>query len=93
MIKEDYLNVTVDSSDLNLQKERKNSITQKTDKNKKMQGEEFFRKSRHYFIMTEGGTPIYSRYGDEIDNCGILATFSAIITKFTHFGEPNELIQ
>lgn len=93
MIKEDNLNVTVDSSDSNHVRERRNSITEKTDMNKKMQGEEFFKKSRHYFIMTEGGTPIYSRYGDEIDNCGILATFSAIITKFTHFGEPNELLQ
>jgi actin-related protein 3 len=50
-----------------------------------MKIEEFYEQKRHYFIMTEGGTPIYSRYGDEIKNCSLLATFSAIITKFTIF--------
>ena len=28
---------------------------------------------------------IIFRYGDEIKNCSLLATFSAIITKFTIF--------
>ena len=50
-----------------------------------MKIEQFYEQKRHYFIMTEGGTPIYSRYGDEIKNCSLLATFSAIITKFTIF--------
>jgi hypothetical protein len=52
----------------------------------------FYKQSRQYFIMTEGGTPIYSRYGDEIKNCSITATFSAIITKFVAFngGTNNE---
>ena len=50
-----------------------------------MKIEQFYEQKRHYFIMTEGGTPIYSRYGDEIQNCSLLATFSAIITKFTIF--------
>ena len=47
--------------------------------------ETFFKQSRQYFIMTEGGTPIYSRYGDEIKNCSLSATFSAIFTKFVAF--------
>ena len=57
----------------------------RTKTNKMMKIEEFYEQKRHYFIMTEGGTPIYSRYGDEIKNCSLLATFSAIITKFTIF--------
>ena len=57
----------------------------RTKSNKMMKIEEFYEQKRHYFIMTEGGTPIYSRYGDEIKNCSLLATFSAIITKFTIF--------
>ena len=35
--------------------------------------------------MTDGGAPIYSRYSDELEINGILATFSAIITKFVVF--------
>ena len=57
----------------------------RTKSNKSMKLEQFYEQKRHYFIMTEGGTPIYSRYGDEIQNCSLLATFSAIITKFTIF--------
>ena len=57
----------------------------RTKTNKTMKIEQFYEQKRHYFIMTEGGTPIYSRYGDEIKNCSLLATFSAIITKFTIF--------
>ena len=57
----------------------------KTQHNKGMEIDEFFKQKRHYFIMTDGGTPIYSRYGDELKNSEILATFSAIITKFTFF--------
>ena len=57
----------------------------RTKSNKAMKIEQFYEQKRHYFIMTEGGTPIYSRYGDEIKNCSLLATFSAIITKFTIF--------
>ena len=35
--------------------------------------------------MTEGGKPIYSRYGDEVENCMLFGTFSAMITKYTIF--------
>ena len=68
------------------------SITARTTSNKSMDLELFYKQSRQYFIMTEGGTPIYSRYGDEIKNCSITATFSAIITKFVAFngGTNNE---
>ena len=46
---------------------------------------DFYLQTRHYFIMTDGGAPIYSRYSDELEINGILATFSAIITKFVVF--------
>ena len=45
----------------------------------------FYKKKRHFLIMTEGGNPIYSRYGDAIENNSIFATISAIIIKFTFF--------
>jgi len=61
------------------------SITTRTSYNKNMDLETFYKQNRQYFIMTEGGTPIYSRYGDEIKNCSLSATFSAIITKFVVF--------
>ena len=61
------------------------SITTRTSYNKNMDLETFYKQTRQYFIMTEGGTPIYSRYGDEIKNCSLSATFSAIITKFVVF--------
>ena len=61
------------------------SLFMRTKRNKEMNITDFYKQKRHYFIMTDGGTPIYSRYGDQMENCGILATFSAIITKFTIF--------
>jgi cellulose biosynthesis protein BcsQ len=50
-----------------------------------MKLDEFFTKKRHYLIMTDGGKPVYSRYGDEVENNSIFATISAMITKFTIF--------
>ena len=35
--------------------------------------------------MTDGGKPVYSRFGDEIENSTIFATLSAIVTKFSCF--------
>ena len=67
------------------------TIKTRTASNKKMDLKTFYKQNRQYFIMNSGGTPIYSRYGDEIINCSIFATFSAIITKFTVFnGGDNE---
>ena len=61
------------------------SIKTRTSSNKKMDLTNFYKQSRQYFIMNSGGAPIYSRYGDEIINNSLFATFSAIITKFTVF--------
>ena len=72
-----------------LDKKKSNELTQKlvkkTKKNSKMQLDEFFTKKRHFFIMSDGGKPVYSRYGDPIENNSIFATLSAMITKFTIF--------
>ena len=57
----------------------------KTKKNKELKFENFFKQNRHYLIMTDGGKPVYSRYGDEIENSTIFATLSAIVTKFSCF--------
>ena len=62
----------------------------KTLTNKKMKLDNFFKKNRHFFIMTDGGKPVYSRYGDEIENSTIFATISAIITKFTIFNSTDD---
>ena len=68
---------------------RCNTLTQKliakTKINSNLKYEEFFTKKRHYLIMTDGGKPVYSRYGDEVENNSIFATISAMITKFTIF--------
>ena len=74
-------------------KDRCNSLTQKlvnkTKINANMKLEEFFTKKRHYLIMTDGGKPVYSRYGDEVENNSIFATISAMITKFTIFNSTD----
>ena len=75
--------------DIILEKEQANKLTQKllkkTRRNEKMKFEEFFIKKRHYLIMSDGGKPVYSRYGDPIENNSIFATLSAMITKYTIF--------
>ena len=74
-------------------KERCNTLTQKlidkTKRNASLKYEEFFTKKRHYLIMTDGGKPVYSRYGDEVENNSIFATISAMITKFTIFNSTD----
>ena len=65
-------------------------IINKTRKNKEININEFFNKNKHYLIMTEGGKPIYSRYGDAIDNSAFFAALSAIITKFTIFNSTED---
>ena len=74
-------------------KKRCNLLTQKlvnkTKKNANMKLDEFFTKKRHYLIMTDGGKPVYSRYGDEVENNSIFATISAMITKFTIFNNTD----
>ena len=68
---------------------RCNTLTQKliakTKINSNLKYEEFFTKKRHYLIMSDGGKPVYSRYGDPIENNSIFATLSAMITKYTIF--------
>ena len=75
-------------------KNRCNTLTQKlvnkTKKNANMKLDEFFTKKRHYLIMTDGGKPVYSRYGDEVENNSIFATISAMITKFTIFNNTDD---
>ena len=72
------------------EKQYSQKIISKTKLNKEIQLDEFFQKKRHFFIMTEGGKPIYSRYGDAIENSTIFATLSAIITKYTIFNNIDE---
>ena len=85
----DSINSALSNSDLSVNEVE--TIKTRTASNKKMDLKTFYKQNRQYFIMNSGGTPIYSRYGDEIINCSIFATFSAIITKFTVFnGGDNE---
>ena len=76
-----------------LDRKKSNELTQKlvikTNKNSKMKLDEFFKKKRHFLIMSDGGKPVYSRYGDPIENNSIFATLSAMITKFTIFNNNN----
>jgi len=77
-----------------LDKMKSNELTQKlvekTKRNAKIKLEEFFVKKRHFLIMSDGGKPVYSRYGDPIENNSIFATLSAMITKFTIFNSNKE---
>lgn len=59
-------------------------ITNKTNQNKSLPIEEFTKKSSHFYIMTEGGVPIYSRYGDEMKISSFLAGLSALISKLNY---------
>lgn len=43
--------------------------------------------------MSDGGKPIYTRYGDYLEHCGIFATFSAITTKLTHFNNTDNFYE
>ena len=76
-----------------LDKERCNNLTQKlvkkTKENSEIKLDKFFTKKRHFLIMTDGGKPVYSRFGDAIENNSIFATISAMITKFTIFNSTN----
>ena len=98
----DDINIIVDNQNTNINvfpqdfmddKIRCNELTQKliakTKKNTEVKYEEFFTKKRHYLIMTDGGKPVYSRYGDEVENNSIFATISAMITKFTIFNSTD----
>ena len=81
--------------DIILNKERANELTQKlvekTKRNTKMELQEFYSKKRHFLIMSEGGKPVFSRYGDPIENNSIFATISAMITKFTVFNSDKSI--
>ena len=98
----DDINIIVDNQNTNINvfpqdfmddKIRCNELTQKliakTKKNTEVKYEEFFTKKRHYLIMTDGGKPVYSRYGDEVENNSIFATICAMITKFTIFNSTD----
>ena len=82
-------NINVFPQDFTDDKIRCNVLTlkliAKTRRNTDIKYEEFFTKKRHFLIMTDGGKPVYSRYGDEVENNSIFATISAMITKFTIF--------
>ena len=93
IIRTEKISKIVIPQEIILDKQKSNELTQKlvnkTIKNSKMQIEEFFTKKKHFFIMSDGGKPVYSRYGDPIENNSIFATLSAMITKFTIFNNDN----
>lgn len=60
----------------------KHYITEKTKRNKNINEEEIYNKSNNYFILTDGGLPIYTRYSDELKISSFISTLSAIIHKF-----------
>jgi hypothetical protein len=73
--------------------ENTEALIQRTKFNKGLDSDNFYKQKRHFFIMTDGGKPVYSRYGDEMENNGIFATLSAIITKLIHFTGTDEKLQ
>ena len=92
-VNEEYDSDNSALSNSDLSDNENDTLITRTLSNKKMDLNTFYNQTRQYFIMNASGTPIYSRYGDEIINCSLFATYSAIITKFTVFngGEKENL--
>ena len=44
--------------------------------------DEYRKRKRHVFIMTEAGRPVYVRYGDEMEASSFVATMGAILEKY-----------
>jgi len=44
--------------------------------------DEYRKRKRHVFIMTEAGRPVYVRYGDETEASSFIATMGAILEKY-----------
>jgi hypothetical protein len=93
IIRTERTSIIVIPEEIKLDKQNSNKLTQKmvkkTNNNSQMKLEDFFTKKRHFLIMSDGGKPVYSRYGDPIENNSIFATLSAMITKFTIFNSDN----
>jgi hypothetical protein len=93
IIRTERTSIIVIPEEITLDKQNSNKLTQKmvkkTNNNSQMKLEDFFTKKRHFLIMSDGGKPVYSRYGDPIENNSIFATLSAMITKFTIFNSDN----
>lgn len=62
---------------------KRETLNEKVLKNKLLLGEEFKKKSRNFFIMTDGGQPIYSRYGVPYNFSPFFATCYTIVSKFS----------
>jgi actin-related protein 3 len=45
----------------------------------------YSRHKLHVFVMTQGGRPVYVRYGDPVDLSSFLATLSAIVEKYCQY--------
>ena len=46
---------------------------------------------KHFFIMTDAGKPIYSRFGDEQTLAPFFATFAAIVPKIqSYYWDPEQ---
>ena len=61
-----------------------NNLTQRifsVSKHLELSNEDFHKKKRHIFVITDAGKPVYSRYGDESDLAPIVATFNVILHK------------
>ena len=88
-----YVQPIVLPSEIIFDRERCHNLNQrmikKVKENASIKLDTFFTKKRHFLIMTDGGKPVYSRYGDAIENNSIFATISAMITKFTIFNNNN----
>jgi hypothetical protein len=93
IIRTERTSIIVIPEEIKFDKQNSNKLTQKmvkkTNNNSQMKLEDFFTKKRHFLIMSDGGKPVYSRYGDPIENNSIFATLSAMITKFTIFNSDN----
>lgn len=74
---------------------KKNDSSQKTvfgvEKLKDISDVDFMKKKRHFFIITDTGKPVYSRYGEEADISPIIGTFNIIIHKLRAVGREDDI--
>ncbi len=65
-------------------------MSELTRQNEKFQIEEIVKKKQNFFIVLNGGKPIYSRYGDSFDNSEMFGFIFAMIAKLTYFDENKD---
>ena len=63
------------------------------DRHQSLSEADFYKKKRHFIILTESGKPVFSRYGNELDLSNVMATWSVIQHKMQNYDSNRDEIQ